>query len=160
MVTLRTSATVERLDFLRQFDSRATAEEIFCFDLLAVAACRSAHSDEDGCCAGPSASLVRNALSCAHAQPAHCLPALLATQGGCAETLTPVRGVRLGAVSCREPHRFASCGRQVRQVAHLNVIPLFPSSTPQRALQRQPQGPGWQVLQLVHHLVVQCRCKT
>lgn len=67
MVTLRTSATVERLDFWRHFDSRATAEEIFCFDLLAVAACRSAHSDEDGFCAGPSMPLVRNALSCAHA---------------------------------------------------------------------------------------------
>ena len=44
MVTLRTSATVERLDFLRQFVYRATTEEIFCFDLLAAAASRSAHS--------------------------------------------------------------------------------------------------------------------
>jgi hypothetical protein len=35
MVTLRISATVERLDFRRQFDSRATAEEICCFDLSA-----------------------------------------------------------------------------------------------------------------------------
>lgn len=52
MVTLRTSATVERLDFLRQLVSRATAEEIFCFDLLAAAAAaaasRSAHSYKGG----------------------------------------------------------------------------------------------------------------
>lgn len=48
MVTLRTSATVERLDFLRQLVSRATAEEIFCFGLLAAAASRSAHSLKDG----------------------------------------------------------------------------------------------------------------
>lgn len=34
MVTLRTSATVERLDFWRHFDSRATAEEIFCLIFL------------------------------------------------------------------------------------------------------------------------------
>jgi len=55
MVTLRTSATVERLDFWRQFVSRATAEEIFCFGLLAAAACRSAHSEKGGLRCAPSA---------------------------------------------------------------------------------------------------------
>jgi hypothetical protein len=77
-----------------------------------------------------------------------------------AETLTSVLRVQRCVLSRHESHRLSGRDGEGWQVAHLNVIPLFSSSTPQRALQRQPQGPGWQVLQLVHYLVVQRRCKT
>ena len=73
-----------------------------------------------------------------------------------AETLTLVH---IRAVSCHEPHRIATWARHVRQVTDSNVILLFSGRSPQRALQYKPQRSGRQVLQFVHHQLIQPRRK-
>ena len=110
MVTLRTSATVERLDFCgSSYPARPLKKFSVFFDLLAAAASRSAHSEGMGSAPDHQRHSYSNALSCAHAQPAHCLPALLATQAAALKRFH----TRYGACALERSHAVNPIGLRV-----------------------------------------------